>query len=1255
MDKLVICAKPSGHSSGDLPLGGVLTVTSTVNDSTGFVELLLNKIQYARKMFSPCELLLHFSVRSHTGPIPGTLKNALVSTSCKVELYDNVDGVGKVYLARNYYVEGVAVTAGSGHTECVLKCFSQDRHLQEKKGCQAFTAKKFGSDIFASQLDKEENGMAGLYQFNTGRLLMMGYNSSKCYRDGHHQEIVNNVSTKKQGHDAELIHPYLVRYNESLYDFLARVSHKCGEFLYFEGGKLCLGLPEKTISHLIGDSQPDTVNPLCEYLGVNAENEDDSDSWSVDYVNGVYENSDSECCYDAEYTSDEYLYHVSEKDGLKDTGGWWIAYRALGTLFTGDTFLDGIANAGLFAGMQSVYSKMLIPSQVNASIKKNHIDTNNDGSSVLANPPKGTAQNLCNRFYRIIDVLEEKSLHRMVKMDFSNTYPNLQLGDDVKLCGGVEDWCLITCMNGCYSYENSACLESHQAEGVPVLNSVGIDELENVAVPAAYIVSHKVESHPREALVVKNDDPLRLNRVKVKYPWQKDDSDPTPWIRVAVPFAGGKDTSGGFTMTPEVGEHVVVDYYDLNIERPFVDGSFYFRYKNGNDTLSHSPAPGYTPDVPRILQTMDTHQVPQSIVSGNGHSISFLDMPDTSALSVLLPGVGSLANLCQISSFLNDNHRFKDVPALGIKGGCVMLKDGTGICTVTLSPDEKAITVKSDFGTVNMSAFTGIDISAPNGDVAIIGKNVSIEAGNNLSLEAGTNIQPRRVSKMDKFGFVLGGIIGKFATEALQVEEGIDLAKAFDLSLVRSIMEIVLRPVEGTLSIRSYRNTVITAGDGKATLPDGYLASLDSLKKHYRKSELGVLTARPIVDALDMACSVIDHYYDEIEDLCKNIHKLSFEVSALFTVNHNGIDLDNIEEKYRNLLKSVSRIWTSAEGAAPFPTEEKLIKENINEQVPKQIVTEIYNQGLTAYTKIQRSWNECSDLLKKEVLQNRLDKRLDPIGFPVKVDEFPHRSGEENYRYPFGSIVFFVTDLMKKMFVDRDNQNENQGPMDFVPGVDADVIKHEDYVVSEKFTKEYEEYICMRKKVMKRSAVLQILLKSSYVKMNLNPDNIYKLQKAAGEPVNRDDLLFATQLEYLSGYVLQKKDMQDRDIYPWTDVVSSLIDTRKMPDSQKAGGKAKAGSFFNAAAAGALSVMGGGGDYSFETHRWKAFPNFQKLINRNGISGPHAIAGLVSNTGGILFSKSKDKSLRVDENDNWDAYSNDELEAIRQKINSFKL
>ena len=66
-----------------------------------------------------------------------------------------------------------------------------------------------------------------------------------------------------------------------------------------------------------------------------------------------------------------------------------------------------------------------------------------------------------------------------------------------------------------------------------------------------------------------------------------------------------------------------------------------------------------------------------------------------------------------------------------------------------MSTHDRYINVKSPFGTVNVSAFTGINIDAPNGDINIRGKNVNIQAGNNLTMTSGTNITPEGIGDPD--------------------------------------------------------------------------------------------------------------------------------------------------------------------------------------------------------------------------------------------------------------------------------------------------------------------------------------------------------------------------------------------------------------------------------------------------------------------------------------------------------------------------
>jgi type VI secretion system VgrG family protein len=77
------------------------------------------------------------------------------------------------------------------------------------------------------------------------------------------------------------------------------------------------------------------------------------------------------------------------------------------------------------------------------------------------------------------------------------------------------------------------------------------------------------------AIVTNNNDPDRLYRVKVKFPWGEFESD---WARVAVPYRGG------VFFLPEVDDEVLVAFEGGDPRRPYVVGSLY----NGRD---RPPAP----------------------------------------------------------------------------------------------------------------------------------------------------------------------------------------------------------------------------------------------------------------------------------------------------------------------------------------------------------------------------------------------------------------------------------------------------------------------------------------------------------------------------------------------------------------------------------------------------------------------------------------------------------------------------------------
>ncbi len=86
--------------------------------------------------------------------------------------------------------------------------------------------------------------------------------------------------------------------------------------------------------------------------------------------------------------------------------------------------------------------------------------------------------------------------------------------------------------------------------------------------------------HPRietqRAEVTDNDDPDKMGRVKVRFPWQEG-TETTPWIRIIQPYAGKGERGGlhGFHFIPEVGTEVLVGFEHNQPVRPFVLGNVY--------------------------------------------------------------------------------------------------------------------------------------------------------------------------------------------------------------------------------------------------------------------------------------------------------------------------------------------------------------------------------------------------------------------------------------------------------------------------------------------------------------------------------------------------------------------------------------------------------------------------------------------------------------------------------------------------------
>lgn len=304
----------------------------------------------------------------------------------------------------------------------------------------------------------------------------------------------------------------------------------------------------------------------------------------------------------------------------------------------------------------------------------------------------------------------------------------------------------------------------------------------------------KREASPQVAIVVDNKDPYRLNRVRVCYPWQfvnkgaanaekgKDfrewsrevlRNNATPWIRVATPAAVG---GGGFLFTPELYSEVLVNYENGNIEKPYVESSV---FRMGDNLFEPSANKERT----------------NSISSRFGQKIIFHDgNRGEKFLAKIATPILDLGFDFFCSKGLKGNEK------IGALDGFTEITDNYGLNSVKLSTTDREISIKSSWGKVSINALTGIKIEAPNGDISIKGKNVSISAGNKLSIVSGTNIdRPSQVSSVK-----------------VSVLSALNEKIVIDLSLLRVVTEAIFKPVGGEMVIKSNRSLSLEAGRGNA-------------------------------------------------------------------------------------------------------------------------------------------------------------------------------------------------------------------------------------------------------------------------------------------------------------------------------------------------------------------------------------------------------------------------------------------------------
>ncbi|GAA2493701.1 VgrG-related protein [Winogradskya humida] len=189
------------------------------------------------------------------------------------------------------------------------------------------------------------------------------------------------------------------------------------------------------------------------------------------------------------------------------------------------------------------------------------------------------------------------------------------------------------------------------------------------------------------ALVSNIKDPMRMSRVKVRFPWLSDTYE-SDWCRIAQ--LGG--VRGGGLVLPEVGDEVLVAFDRGSLEHPYVLAGLY----NGVD--KPTPDPDGIPSVDPTSGAVNW----RSTASRSGHQVQLLDA--------------------------------KTRRSSGIR-----LRTGDGSLSVHLDETRTTVTVHSD-GTVKIEGTRNVDIKA-GGDLNLTaGRSVNISGGGQVNVRAGGRV-----------------------------------------------------------------------------------------------------------------------------------------------------------------------------------------------------------------------------------------------------------------------------------------------------------------------------------------------------------------------------------------------------------------------------------------------------------------------------------------------------------------------------------
>ena len=859
--------------------------------------LNLQNGRFTKKMYSPNEIYAEIQIA------PGTPDNEQKDSNVTCLATIPRDTLEKSFLNKkvtlkcddklvcdDYFVQEIKPTYKKDAMYVTFKMYSPDFLLTQENYCRTFVSKKLGAEILTEEIKNYT------LPYDPKTALSIDFSNMK-----HIKLAKNNDDGHKAG--TEHLFSYLVQYNESFYDFLKRTTNRWGEFLYYEDKKLVMGYGYAGTNNTDYKDVAESAT-YCDLTCQQKQSNPGQLHAEAPIDEQIQSNVLTKGGYDTVKTRMNSLLNFKDLDGdiyvVKKLAAFLNNDKTI-FQFLVDTVVDDIIDLEKANGISDEKNEKFNTDYFSKKRKETKFNDNQFNGSTEFNQFSEYKPFLNTKTYIGIVEKEFAAGRNAIVMDFDTTYPDIKLGQviiyDKKnyLVVNVEGYQpekmvivdnqyvdrRVDMTKVCYKVtavpENRVVTEEEKevevedkTTGQKTKQKQKVKVYDPTYYPPVIPEGHIRRSGPQLAEVVEGtkDDPLRKNRVRIKYGWQGDKEWSSPWLLYSP--AGGSSKSGVYSWH-EKGQKVMIDYVAGNIERPYVTGSV------------EVGMPAQLKTYQQVFQTPAEQKILMTDGTGAG-------------LTALLASINPGFKLIQ-SFWPGDSLPGLDFEKSANLEGNIELTDKYGFYSIKGSTNDRNVSIKSPWGDVKIDAFTGITISAPNGDVKIKGKNVSIEAGGNLTLTSGKNIKQRwYMDGEDADAVTLASTITKTVTS----KAASLLVNITDLSLIRHIIEVIFKPVEGKVQITAGRYMMLESGGKKAGYP------IDAYKQKkmddYRDAPFGDLVCCKSFEKLK---EQVDYNYSRLSAVYNDARQRKEALATLINECKN----DKNEAQCKGLNEIINALW----------------------------------------------------------------------------------------------------------------------------------------------------------------------------------------------------------------------------------------------------------------------------------------------------------------------------------------------------------